>query len=164
MNHCKIIVWPHYFCNDTSFCPCHFHSFFNHIWNDFIIVTFSNDILDIHVILPSIMDVIWMKTCNEKKMSPSYYHIIIYYWNAPSIYDYNFFHIGFEIIFYDYSQLCSCLEHLVIVFLVAKDKIPFSEIMPTKFGTWWNFCIHQSQKGKACGKPWHNWCTKLIWN
>jgi hypothetical protein len=33
-----------------------------------------------------------------------------------------FFHIGFEIISYNYSQLCSHLEHLVIDFLVAKDK------------------------------------------
>jgi hypothetical protein len=30
-----------------------------HIWNDFILVTFSNDISGIHVILLSIMDAIW---------------------------------------------------------------------------------------------------------
>jgi hypothetical protein len=40
------------------------------------------------------------------------------------MYGYNFFHIGFEIIFYDYSQLCSHLEYLVVDVLVAKDKIP----------------------------------------
>ncbi len=40
------------------------------------------------------------------------------------MYGYNFFHIGFQIIFYDYSQLCSHLEYLVVDFLVAKDKIP----------------------------------------
>jgi hypothetical protein len=38
------------------------------ILNHFILVTFSNDILDIHVILSSIMDAIWMKMCNEKTM------------------------------------------------------------------------------------------------
>jgi hypothetical protein len=37
------------------------------------------------------------------------------------------FRIGFEIIFYDYSQLCCRLEHLVIDFLVAKDIILSSE-------------------------------------
>jgi hypothetical protein len=36
-----------------------------------------------------------------------------------------YFHIGFELISYDYNQLCSHLGHLVINFLVAKDKIPF---------------------------------------
>ncbi len=35
----------------------------------FILVTFSYDILDIHVILLSIMDILWMKTCNEKMTS-----------------------------------------------------------------------------------------------
>jgi hypothetical protein len=35
-----------------------------------------------------------------------------------------YFHIGFEVISYDYNQLCSHLGHLVINFLVAKDKIP----------------------------------------
>jgi hypothetical protein len=34
-----------------------------------ILVTFSNDILDIHVTLSSIMHAILMKTCNEKTMS-----------------------------------------------------------------------------------------------
>jgi hypothetical protein len=29
----------------------------------------SNDILDIHVTLSSITDVIWMKNCNEKSLS-----------------------------------------------------------------------------------------------
>ncbi len=45
--------------------------------------------------------------------------------NAPLIYEYNFFHIAFEIISYDYSQLCNHLKHLVIDFLIAKDIIPF---------------------------------------
>jgi hypothetical protein len=31
-------------------------------------------------------------------------------------------------IFYDYSQLCICLEHLLIDFLVAKEKIPCNDI------------------------------------
>jgi hypothetical protein len=43
----------------------------------------------------------------------------MYHW-----YDYNFSHIRFEIIFNDYTKLCSRLKHLVIDFLVAKDKIP----------------------------------------
>jgi hypothetical protein len=37
------------------------------------------------------------------------------------------FHIEFEVTSYDYSQLCSCLRHLVIDFLVVKDKIPSNE-------------------------------------
>jgi hypothetical protein len=37
-------------------------------------LTFSNDILDIHVILLLIINVIWMKTYNENTMSFSYYH------------------------------------------------------------------------------------------
>jgi hypothetical protein len=40
----------------------------------------------------------------------------------------NFFHIGFEVISYDYSQLCTCLGHLVIDFLVANDIIPSSSL------------------------------------
>jgi hypothetical protein len=47
----------------------HISSIFNK--NVIKIVTFSNDILDIHVILSSIMDAIWMKTCNEKKLHPT---------------------------------------------------------------------------------------------
>jgi hypothetical protein len=39
-----------------------------------------------------------------------------------------FFHIGFEIIFHDYSQLYSSLKHLVIDFLVAKKRIPCNDI------------------------------------
>jgi hypothetical protein len=42
---------------------------FSYIWNDFILVTFSYDILNIHIILSSIIDSIWMKTCNEKTTS-----------------------------------------------------------------------------------------------
>jgi len=42
---------------------------FSYIFNDFILITFSNDILDIHVTLSSIMDAIWMKNCNEIMMS-----------------------------------------------------------------------------------------------
>jgi hypothetical protein len=34
----------------------------------------------------------------KKQCHPSYYHIIIYQSNETLIYDYNFFHIGFEII------------------------------------------------------------------
>ncbi len=55
-------------------------------------------------------------------MSSSYYHVIIYYSNAPLIYDYNFFHIGFEVISYDYNQLCSCLGHLVIDLLLQRTR------------------------------------------
>jgi hypothetical protein len=44
------------------------------------------------------------------------------------MYDYNFFHIGFEVISYDNNQLCSHLEHLIINFLVAKDIIPSTYI------------------------------------
>ncbi len=33
-----------------------------------ILVKFSDDILDMHIVLSSIMNVIWMKTCNEKKI------------------------------------------------------------------------------------------------
>jgi hypothetical protein len=53
---------------------------------------------------------------------------MIYKSNAPLIYNYNFFHIGFENIFYDYNQLCNCLEHLLIGFLVAKEQIPHNDI------------------------------------
>jgi hypothetical protein len=56
------------------------------------------------------MDAMWMETCNEKTMSSFLlpcYHLLA---NAPLIYDYNFSHIGFEIISYDYHQLCSGLE------------------------------------------------------
>jgi hypothetical protein len=42
---------------------------FSYILNDFVLITFSNDISDIHVTLSSIMDAIWMKTCNEIMMS-----------------------------------------------------------------------------------------------
>jgi hypothetical protein len=37
-----------------------------------------------------------------------------------------FFHIGFEIIFYEYNQLYNHLGHLVIDFLIAKDLIPYN--------------------------------------
>jgi hypothetical protein len=57
--------------------------------------------------------------------------MIVYQSTTPLIYNYNFFHIGFEIISYDYNQLCSHLRHLVIDFLVVKDKIPSSEIKST---------------------------------
>ncbi len=43
--------------------------FYYYILNDFILITFSNDILDIHITLSSIMDAIWMKICNEIMMS-----------------------------------------------------------------------------------------------
>jgi hypothetical protein len=39
----------------------------------------------------------------------------------------NFLHIGFEVIFYDYSQWYGHLEYLVIDVLVAKNKISFSK-------------------------------------
>jgi len=101
--------------------------YINHILNDFILVIVSHDILDIHITLSSIMDAIWMKTYNKKMISsfvlPHHYLLIkciINIWLQV-------FYIGFEITFYDYSQLCSHLGHLVIDFLVVKDKIPFSE-------------------------------------
>jgi hypothetical protein len=71
-----------------------------------------------------------MKISNEKMMSSfllSHHHLLVKC--TTNVY-YNFFHIGFEIIFYDYTQLCSHLKHLVIDFLVAKDKIPFSVGQP----------------------------------
>ncbi len=70
----------------------------------------------------------WMpydeKIATKKLCHLSYYHMIIYQSNAPLLYDYNFFHIRFEVISYDYSQLCSCLGLLAIDFFIAKDKIP----------------------------------------
>ncbi len=69
---------------------------------------------------------IWLKNNYENMMSSSYYHIIIYLSIASLIYDHNFFRTRFERISYDHSQLCSCLRHLVINFLVAKDIILFS--------------------------------------
>jgi hypothetical protein len=106
LNDYKIILWSHYdVCNDISFCPCHLHShLLNYIWSDLILVTFSYDILDIHVILSSIMDAIWMKTCNEKITSSfllSFHCLLI---KCPTnLYDYNFLHLGFEVISYYYS-------------------------------------------------------------
>ncbi len=44
-----------------------------------------------------------------------------------------FFHIGFEIISYDYNKLCSRLKQLIIHFLIAKDKIHSSEIISLKW-------------------------------
>ncbi len=44
-----------------------------------------------------------------------------------------FFHIGFEIISYDYNKLCSHLKQLIIYFLIAKDKIRSSEIISLKW-------------------------------
>ncbi len=41
-----------------------------------------------------------------------------------------FFHIGFEILSYDYSQLYNHLGHLVIDFLVVKDIIPSNVSTP----------------------------------
>ncbi len=66
-----------------------------------------------------------MKTYNEKTILsflPSHNDVLVKC--TTNLCDYNFFHIGFEVISYDYNQLWSCLEHLVIDFLVAKDKIP----------------------------------------
>jgi hypothetical protein len=34
--------------------------------------------------------------------------------------------MGFEVISYDYNQLCNCFGHLIIDILVAKDRIPFN--------------------------------------
>jgi hypothetical protein len=53
---------------------------FSHIWNDFILVMFSNDILNFHVILSLIIDATWMKIGNEIAMSSfllSRYHLLI---------------------------------------------------------------------------------------
>jgi len=38
------------------------------------------------------------------------------------------FHIGLEVTSYDYNQLCSHLGHLIIDFLVVKDRIASSEM------------------------------------
>jgi len=84
---------------------------------------FSNDILDIHVTLSSIMDIIWMKICNEIMISsfllPHHYLLIKCITN---IWLQCFSH-KIWVIAYDYSQLCSHLGHLVIDFLVAKNRI-----------------------------------------
>jgi hypothetical protein len=75
----------------------------NHIWNDIVLVTFSNVILDIHVSLSSIMDAIWIKTCNEKMMSFFLLtcHRLL---KCIRIIWPKFFYIGFEVISYDYGQ------------------------------------------------------------
>jgi hypothetical protein len=52
----------------------------------------------------------------------------------------NFSTLIFEIISYDYSQLCSCLEHVVIDFLVVKYKIPFSVMVLSIF--YYSFGLH----------------------
>jgi hypothetical protein len=44
-----------------------------------------------------------------------------------------FSHIGFQIIFYNYNQLCSRLGQLIINFLVAKDRIHSSKIISLKW-------------------------------
>ncbi len=70
-----------------------------------------------------------MKTCNEKMMSfflLPHHHLRTKC--TTNIYDYNFFHIGFEVIFYEYNQLPSNLRHKVIDLLIAKNKIPFSDL------------------------------------
>jgi hypothetical protein len=89
---------------------------------------FSNDILNIHIILSSTIDAIWMKTHNEKMMSSfllPHHCLLVKY--ISNIWLQLLFHIGYEVISYDYNELCSCLEHLIIDFLVAKNKITFSE-------------------------------------
>jgi hypothetical protein len=68
-----------------------------------------------------------MKIHNEKIIQPFYCHVIVYKPNESLIYGHNFFHIAFEVIFYDYSQLYNHLRYLVIDFLVANDIIPFNE-------------------------------------
>jgi hypothetical protein len=64
-------------------------------------------------------------------MKKSHIPITMSLFTAPLIYNYNSFHIGFEVISYDYNKLCSHLKHLIIEFLVAKDKIRSSEIKST---------------------------------
>jgi len=78
--------------------------------------------------LSIIDDAIWMKIYIKKTMSSLLlsHHLLVKC--ITNIYNYNFFHIGFEIIFYNYSQLCNCLEHLLIDFLLAKEKIPHNHI------------------------------------
>jgi len=76
------------------------------------------------------MNAIWMKTCNEIFLLSfllSHHDLLVKY--TTNLCDYNFFHIMFEVISYDYNQLCSCLEYLVVDFLVAKDKIPSSVLI-----------------------------------
>jgi hypothetical protein len=58
------------------------------------------------------------------------HHLLV---KCTIIYDYNFFHIGFEVISYDYNQLCNRLGHLVIDFLVVKDRIPSSATYLVEF-------------------------------
>jgi hypothetical protein len=70
------------------------------------------------------MNAIWMKTCNQKTLLSflSSHHDLLVKCTI-NLCDYNFFHTGFEVISYDYNQLCNCLKHLVVDFLFAKDKI-----------------------------------------
>jgi len=58
----------------------------SNIWNDFIIITFSNDILNIHVILLSIMDVAMKKWRHPPITMSSSISQMHHY-----LYDYNFF-------------------------------------------------------------------------
>jgi hypothetical protein len=99
----------------------------SYIWNDFILVTFSYDILDIQVILSSIVDAIWMKTCN-KKIALNFllpHHRLLVKCNT------NIWLQPFTLKIWSNIQLLqsiiSCLRHIVIDFLVAKDKIFSSE-------------------------------------
>ncbi len=71
-----------------------------------------------------------MKTCNAKTMLSfllSHHDVLVKC--TITLCDYNFFHVWFEVISYDYNQLWSCLEHLIVDFLVATDKIPSSVLI-----------------------------------
>ncbi len=92
----------------------------------FILITFSYDILDIHVILSSIVNAIWMKTCTEKTTSAfllSHYRLLIKC--TINIWLQLFTRrIWSNILLL--QSISSRLGHLVIDFLVAKDKISSS--------------------------------------
>ncbi len=100
--------------------------FFSYIWNDFILFTFSYDISDIHVILSSTMDGIWMKTYNAKPLSTfllSRHHLLVKC--TTKIWLQHFTHKIWSNIQLLYS-ITSRLKHLIIDFLVVNDKISFS--------------------------------------
>jgi hypothetical protein len=97
------------------------------IWNDFILVTFSYDILDIHVILSSIMDARWMKTCNDKMTSAFLlsHHCLLVKCTINIWLQLFAWRIWNNILLL--KSITNCLKHLIIDFLVVKDKISVSE-------------------------------------
>jgi hypothetical protein len=103
----------------------------------------------------------WLKICNEKMMSS------LFIFMSSSINQCNidiwllFFHIGFEIIFYDYNQLCNHLIYLIIDFLVVNSK--------SFFMSWINFFLSNLLRKLCVNERWQfqNINCKysmMIWN